>query len=51
MIGTVIVLLIVAALVGLAVFSMVKKHKSGGSCGCGCGCGCDNNSNNCGCGC
>ncbi len=40
MIGTVIVLLIVAALVGLAVFSMVKKHKSGGSCGCGCGCGC-----------
>ncbi len=37
--GTLVVLLIVAALVGLAVFSLVKKRKSGGSCGCGCGCG------------
>ena len=30
MMGTVIVLLIVAALVGLAIFSLARKHKSGG---------------------
>ena len=37
--GTVLVLIILAALVGLAVFSLVRKRKSGSSCGCGCGCG------------
>ncbi len=37
--GTAIVLTIVAVLVGLAVFSIVKKRRSGGSCGCGCNCG------------
>ena len=37
--GTIIVLLILAALVGLVIYKMVKDKKSGkNSCGCNCGC-------------
>lgn len=44
--GTIIVGLIVAVIVGLAVYSLAKNKKKGkSSCGCGCGCGhCPNNS-------
>ncbi|MBP5158539.1 MAG: FeoB-associated Cys-rich membrane protein [Treponema sp.] len=40
MLGTVIVGLLLAALVGAIIFSMVRKAKKGGcSCGCSCACG------------
>ena len=37
--GTLVVLLIVAVIIGLAVFSVVRKRAKGG---CSCGCGCNN---------
>jgi hypothetical protein len=35
-IGTIIILAVVAAVAALALRSVIKSRKSGGSCGCGC---------------
>lgn len=46
--GTIIIGLIVAVIVGLVIFSMVKNNKKGkSSCGCGCGCSHCPNSSSC----
>jgi uncharacterized protein (UPF0333 family) len=44
--GTVLVLVILLAVVGLIVYSMIKDKKSGKS-SCGCNCGCCPNSASC----
>ncbi len=36
--GTIIVLLILAVVIGMAIRSLVKQKKSSAACGCGCGC-------------
>jgi hypothetical protein len=35
-IGTIIILIVVVAIVALALRSIIKTRKKGGSCGCGC---------------
>lgn len=35
-VGTIVVALIVAAVIGFAIYSTVKDKKKGNSCGCGC---------------
>lgn len=46
--GTIIIGLIVAVVVGLVIFSLIRNKKKGkSSCGCGCGCGHCPNSSSC----
>lgn len=46
--GTIIVGLIVAVVVGLVIFSLIRNKKKGkSSCSCGCGCGHCPNSSSC----
>ena len=47
--GTAIVLIILAVIVGAIIYSMIKNRKKpgGGGCSCGCGGGCDSCSGHC----